>query len=106
MIVIIMLPIIKKNELNDGRILSLEFSNPKKKNALSLSMLDELIIILSDWDTHIMKIYTLAFHKKEAMIFHLNSLITIDLLKIVKNINIKKQKCKTLMINIKNLSEI
>ena len=43
-----MLPIIKKNELNDGRILSLEFSNPKKKNALSLSMLDELIIILSN----------------------------------------------------------
>ena len=43
-----MLSLIKKNELNDGRILSLEFSNPKKKNALSLSMLDELIIILSD----------------------------------------------------------
>ena len=37
-----------KNQLNAGRILSLEFSNPKKKNALSLSMLDELIIILSD----------------------------------------------------------
>ena len=43
-----MLSLIKKNELNGGRILSVEFSNPKKKNALSLSMLDELIIILSD----------------------------------------------------------
>ena len=40
--------IIKKNEYYDEKILSLEFSNPKKKNALSLYMLDELITILSD----------------------------------------------------------
>ena len=40
--------IIKKNQFNDEKILSLEFSNPKKKNALSLYMLDELITILSD----------------------------------------------------------
>ena len=40
--------IIKKNQFNDEKILSLEFSNPKKNNALSLNMLDELINILSD----------------------------------------------------------
>ena len=43
-----MLSFIKKIECNAGRTLSLELSNPKKKNALSLNMLDELIIILSD----------------------------------------------------------
>ena len=43
-----MLSNIIKNELNDGKTLSIGFLNPKKKNALSLSMLDELIIIFSD----------------------------------------------------------
>jgi len=84
--------IIKKNQFNDEKILSLEFSNPKKNNALSLNMLDELINILSDLK-YIKKFNCISFSGANDGPFSPGADLE-DIKKLISNNNISKYHLK------------